>query len=228
MEQGLGGGVVADATQGPRSGLGYLIIDGYNLIRQWPELAMLDRADLQSGREALLQELRAYQREKRHRITVVFDGRERGGVSGGAENAGGIGVRYSRQGETADEVIAHLVAEAGMGLQPAAARQVDGTRRDVVDRGAAVVLDRRGLLARLHGANARLGNARFRRRIGARVLRLPIRRLAGLAGSGVNMWSTNDQFQFAWKKMNGDFIVRARVEFVGKAVAWPAAAAAVF
>ena len=93
----------------------WIIVDGYNLIRQWPELAMLDRADLQSGREALLQELRAYQREKRHRITVVFDGRERGGVSGGAENAGGIGVRYSRQGETADEVIAHLVAEAGEG-----------------------------------------------------------------------------------------------------------------
>ena len=39
-----------------------------------------------------------------------------------------------------------------------------------------------------------------------------------LAGSGVNMWSTNDQFQFAWKQMNGDFIVRARVEFVGKGV----------
>ena len=39
-----------------------------------------------------------------------------------------------------------------------------------------------------------------------------------LAGSGVNVWSTNDQFQFAWKQMNGDFIVRARVEFVGKGV----------
>ena len=93
----------------------WIIVDGYNLIRQWPELAMLDRADLQSGREALLQELRAYQREKRHRITVVFDGRERGGISGGIEKAGGVGVRYSRQGETADEVIAHLVAEAGAG-----------------------------------------------------------------------------------------------------------------
>jgi predicted RNA-binding protein with PIN domain len=93
----------------------WIIVDGYNLIRQWPELAMLDRADLQSGREALLQELRGYQRAKRHRITVIFDGRERGGVSGGAESAGGIGVRYSRQGETADEVIARLVADGGEG-----------------------------------------------------------------------------------------------------------------
>ncbi|HUA64741.1 MAG TPA: biopolymer transporter TolR [Alphaproteobacteria bacterium] len=39
-----------------------------------------------------------------------------------------------------------------------------------------------------------------------------------MTGSGVNMWSTNDQFQFLWKKMAGDFIVRARVEFVGQGV----------
>ena len=36
-----------------------------------------------------------------------------------------------------------------------------------------------------------------------------------LTGGGANIWSTNDQFQFLWKKMKGDFIVRARVEFVG-------------
>jgi uncharacterized protein len=93
----------------------WIIVDGYNLIRQWPELAMLDRADLQSGREGLLQELQSYQRAKRHRITVVFDGRERGSLSGGSEKAAGIGIRYSRQGETADEVIAQLVAGAGEG-----------------------------------------------------------------------------------------------------------------
>lgn len=93
----------------------WIIVDGYNLIRQWPELAMLDRADLQSGREALLRELQAYQQARRHRITVVFDGRERGGLSGGSQKSHGIVVRYSRQGESADEVIAHLVAGAGEG-----------------------------------------------------------------------------------------------------------------
>src|SRR5512146_5339 len=108
----------------------WIIVDGYNLIRQWPELAMLDRADLQSGREALLQELRVYQRAKRHRITVIFDGRERGGISGGAENSGGIGVRYSRQGETADEEITRLVAEAGAGaVVVSSAREVQAAAR---------------------------------------------------------------------------------------------------
>src|SRR5258708_8372427 len=38
--------------------------------------------------------------------------------------------------------IVHEAAEAGMGLEAAAPRQVHGTRRDVVDRGAAVILDR--------------------------------------------------------------------------------------
>ena len=93
----------------------WIIVDGYNLIRQWPELAMLDRADLQAGREGLLRELQGYRRARGHRVTVVFDGREHGGLSEGTERAGGIGVRYSRRGETADALILRLVAEAGAG-----------------------------------------------------------------------------------------------------------------
>jgi uncharacterized protein len=93
----------------------WIIVDGYNVIRQWPELAMLDRSDLQAGREALLRALQEYRRVKGHRVTVVFDGREAGGFSESAESAGGIGVRYSRRGETADALIARLAAEAGPG-----------------------------------------------------------------------------------------------------------------
>jgi hypothetical protein len=93
----------------------WIIVDGYNVIRQWPELAMLDRADLQSGREALLKELQSYRRARGHRITVVFDGREQGGFSEATESTARIGVRYSKRGETADAVIARLVAEGGEG-----------------------------------------------------------------------------------------------------------------
>lgn len=93
----------------------WIIVDGYNVIRQWPDLARLDRADLQSGREALLCELQSYRRAKGHKITVVFDGREQGGFSEGTDSVRGIGVRYSKRGETADSVIARLVAEGGEG-----------------------------------------------------------------------------------------------------------------
>ncbi|MEO5961145.1 MAG: biopolymer transporter TolR [Opitutaceae bacterium] len=37
-------------------------------------------------------------------------------------------------------------------------------------------------------------------------------------GAGLNMWAARDEFQFAWRKTNGDFIVRTRVEFAGPGV----------
>ncbi len=36
-----------------------------------------------------------------------------------------------------------------------------------------------------------------------------------LSGAGTNMWFATDQFHFLWRKMKGDFILRARVEFAG-------------
>ncbi len=39
-----------------------------------------------------------------------------------------------------------------------------------------------------------------------------------IAGAGDNMWFTNDQCHFVWKKMKGDFILRTRVEFIGQGV----------
>jgi TolB protein len=37
-----------------------------------------------------------------------------------------------------------------------------------------------------------------------------------ISGAGINMWFTNDQCHFVWNKMNGDFILRTRAEFIGK------------
>ncbi|HVM47911.1 MAG TPA: hypothetical protein VMU04_07780 [Candidatus Acidoferrum sp.] len=37
-----------------------------------------------------------------------------------------------------------------------------------------------------------------------------------LTAAGTNMWFGRDQFHFAWKRLSGDFILRARAEFVGK------------
>ncbi|HVU16453.1 MAG TPA: biopolymer transporter TolR [Candidatus Didemnitutus sp.] len=36
-----------------------------------------------------------------------------------------------------------------------------------------------------------------------------------MTGSGTNLWGSNDQCQFAWNRLSGDFILRARIEFVG-------------
>ena len=37
-----------------------------------------------------------------------------------------------------------------------------------------------------------------------------------LAAGGVNMWAQRDEFQFVWKRMTGDFILQARVRFLGQ------------
>ena len=52
----------------------HIIIDGYNLIRQSAALKIIDKNDLQLGRETLINKLAAYKRIKGHQITIVFDG----------------------------------------------------------------------------------------------------------------------------------------------------------
>ena len=83
----------------------HLIIDGYNLIRQSPELAGLDRQDLQLGRDALVDMLAAYKKLKPHKITVVFDGSAGPSLYGSRDRVKGIAIRYSQGGESADDVI---------------------------------------------------------------------------------------------------------------------------
>lgn len=39
-----------------------------------------------------------------------------------------------------------------------------------------------------------------------------------LSGAGFNMWFANDEFQYLWTTIQGDFILRATVEFVGEGV----------
>ena len=36
-----------------------------------------------------------------------------------------------------------------------------------------------------------------------------------LSAGGVNIWAKRDEFQFAYRKMKGDFIVQAQAEWVG-------------
>jgi TolB protein len=39
-----------------------------------------------------------------------------------------------------------------------------------------------------------------------------------LSAAGVNMWGPRDELHFVWKRLRGDFILRARVEFRGEGV----------
>ena len=39
-----------------------------------------------------------------------------------------------------------------------------------------------------------------------------------ISAAGSNMWASRDEFHFVWKRLKGDFILQARVEFIGKGV----------
>jgi predicted RNA-binding protein with PIN domain len=88
----------------------HLLIDGYNLLHQIPELSFLMQEDPEDARESLLEKLRTYQRIKRHKITVVFDAW--GGEEPRSEvNKKGIRVVFTAPGETADDYIKRLASK---------------------------------------------------------------------------------------------------------------------
>jgi TolB protein len=39
-----------------------------------------------------------------------------------------------------------------------------------------------------------------------------------ISGAGANIWGTHDEFQYAWKKIKGNFILQTRAAFIGKGV----------
>ncbi|MFQ5898980.1 MAG: NYN domain-containing protein [Candidatus Methylomirabilia bacterium] len=81
------------------------LVDGYNVIRRAPELAVRERESLQAAREALCHLLTTAARGSGDQFTVVFDG-----AQGGSTMASGAGVRviFSSARETADQVLRRL------------------------------------------------------------------------------------------------------------------------
>ena len=86
-----------------------ILIDGYNLIRNFPPLARAEQYELARGRETLLEWLADYRRAHPGPITVVFDGGRGGSYQEEHDLYRGIKITFSAWGQTADEVIKGLV-----------------------------------------------------------------------------------------------------------------------
>ncbi|MBP3684602.1 MAG: TetM/TetW/TetO/TetS family tetracycline resistance ribosomal protection protein [Oscillospiraceae bacterium] len=91
----------------------YIIVDGYNVIFAWEELAAQARADLDAARRQLCDALSSFAGYTKCRLVVVFDGYKQKGNPGEKSHFHNIQVVFTREGETADAYIEALVDEIG-------------------------------------------------------------------------------------------------------------------
>ena len=91
----------------------YILVDGYNIIFAWEELAEQARADLDAARRKLCDILSSYAGFTKCRLVVVFDGYKQKGNPGEKSQFHNIQVVYTREGETADAYLEALANEIG-------------------------------------------------------------------------------------------------------------------
>jgi len=93
-----------------------ILVDGYSLLHNWPELAPGRPRHSEAARDALVEMLTQYQDIAATPVTIFFDGR--GARYSKPKNAAGgaVEVLFSNAGQTADEMIervAHRFQEYG-------------------------------------------------------------------------------------------------------------------
>ena len=91
----------------------YIIVDGYNVIFAWEDLAQQARSDLDAARRQLCDALSSYAGYTKCRLVVVFDGYKQKGNPGEKSQFHNIQVVFTKEGETADAYIESLAYEIG-------------------------------------------------------------------------------------------------------------------
>ncbi len=90
-----------------------IIVDGYNIIFAWENLAAIAKEDLDAARRRLCDILSSYAGFKKTRLVLVFDGYKVKGNPGEKENFHNIQVVYTKENQTADAYIESLVDQIG-------------------------------------------------------------------------------------------------------------------
>ena len=88
----------------------HILIDGYNLIFSWPKLKKLCDDSMSSARDKLIDHLTNYQAACGYQVTVVFDGHKVPGNLGDISVHVGVNVIFTKENETADNLIESLCA----------------------------------------------------------------------------------------------------------------------
>ena len=91
----------------------YLIVDGYNIIFAWEELAETAKTDLSAARRHLTDTLSSFAAFRKWEVVLVFDGYKVKGNPGEKTEQNHIKVVYTRENETGDAYIEALVTKIG-------------------------------------------------------------------------------------------------------------------
>ena len=90
-----------------------IIVDGYNIIFAWEQLAALAQEDLDAARRRLCDILSSFAGFKKCRLILVFDGYKVKGNPGTKETFHNIQVVYTKENQTADNYIEALADQIG-------------------------------------------------------------------------------------------------------------------
>ncbi|RXJ03021.1 hypothetical protein DS745_04460 [Anaerobacillus alkaliphilus] len=85
-----------------------LLVDGYNIIGDWPELKELKKDDLEGARDQLIEKMAEYQAFSGMKVYIIFDAHMVPGIGKKYKNYR-LEIIYTRENETADERIEKLV-----------------------------------------------------------------------------------------------------------------------
>ncbi len=91
----------------------YLIVDGYNVIFAWEELAAIAVDELEAARARLMNILAGYAAFTRTKVILVFDAYKVSGNQGKQFDFNNINVVYTKENETGDLYIEKLVNKIG-------------------------------------------------------------------------------------------------------------------
>jgi uncharacterized protein len=96
--------------------MAHIVVDGYNYMMRTVASSALDSSNMDLLRRTVLEKLARYKKRKGAKVTVVFDAYNSCSPTRQRENYLGIDVVYSRENETADDVIIGWIREGRPGM----------------------------------------------------------------------------------------------------------------
>lgn len=137
------------------NGPAYLLVDGYNIIHAWPELATLAATNLDASRSKLLDILSNYRGFRNEEIIVVFDAYRVKGHGEEYFDYHNLHVVFTKEAETADRYIERFTHQNASNRRIRVATS-DGLEQIIIRGEGSLVLSARELLEEVRATEANI------------------------------------------------------------------------